>query len=163
MIFKPTIRVIFNIAQTNSSSPYTRTKSRLLTIRSNPKDIIHTALLIWTQNWINTAAATSSAGIVMILLYTWFHPLANERAGSTKYSAWRIIPPLNGTRALQRLILARFRNNGNIAEKCTLVLLLTERHQTLILLREYILIWWASKCCTISPPHKLTMLPVDLL
>jgi hypothetical protein len=41
------------------------------------------------QNDIKTAAAVTSAGIDMQLEYTVFHPIANARAGSKKYSACR--------------------------------------------------------------------------
>lgn len=103
MMLIPIISIILSIEKTNSVSPYTLTRHKFVTTRSRPKIAIHIALLIDIQNSTMTAAATMlvsiifdwilvpcipiSAGKLTILLYILFHPVANDRAGSTKGSA----------------------------------------------------------------------------
>lgn len=55
------------------------------------------------QNDTMTAAAVSSAGRETNQDSSEFQPCAKDRAGSTKTSAWRTMPPLRGTSALSGL------------------------------------------------------------
>lgn len=108
MRLRPMISKIFSEAKTNSISPYTRTKSKLAMTSKAPNRTIHAAAVVLeSQNDTMTAAAVNSAGTEMMLLYMEFHPWANERAGSTKYSACRMMAPLRGTRALERDVRVR--------------------------------------------------------
>ena len=64
------------------TSPYHRTPEKLSTAITTPKTLYHTAALISEfQKLIIVAAATSSAGAVIAIVYQKFQPVAVPRAG----------------------------------------------------------------------------------
>lgn len=64
MMLTAKIRAIFIMLNANSISPYKRTKHIFVPTTKSPNTVIHTALLIVTQNSTSTAAATISAGML---------------------------------------------------------------------------------------------------
>ena len=56
-------------------------------------------LMSLSQKLIRVAAAASSAGAVMAIVYQKFHPVAVPSAGCTNLVAWRTKPPVTGMKA----------------------------------------------------------------
>ena len=56
-------------------------------------------LMSLSQKLIRVAAAASSAGAVIAIVYQKFHPVAVPSAGCTNLVAWRTKPPVTGMKA----------------------------------------------------------------
>jgi len=56
-------------------------------------------LMLLSQKLIKVAAAASSAGAVIAMVYQKFHPVAMPSAGCTNLVAWRTKPPVTGIKA----------------------------------------------------------------
>ena len=94
-------KVLGQVCGSQHTSPYSLTPQKLRNAMTTRNTVIQTAGLTEVfQNWIKVAAALSSAGTEIAIVYQKFQPVAAPRAGSMNAVAWRTKPPVTGMKAV---------------------------------------------------------------